>query len=447
MAKAPPKFTIPAPPAKKTSAPKSENSTYVAFINAHKGLKPYASAIRQWADTYGGLTPTQLAAVIWTQSKGNPQALLSQKVSVPAGATNAAGVGFETPGSAPGSRAQEIQVIAWRMSGEMVRSQGNVDQAYQSYTGTAGTVSQSLPKGYVALPSATTTATVTKSLNTSTLKSATTDPWVVETNGKLTLNYSATAPKGTVKYGGTPLTQSEFNQVWKQTYSDTFQAYTGHTATAKQIVQILSNAPSVYALSNTLASEAGFNKSPVYKQHAPGLQGIADQILGTGAKLPPGLLATAISQNWDQATFEQHLRSLPEYRQGPEFQTNLAQNTAAFQQIYGTPDAAVTADLANKTAAGWTPDELQTWLRQQDSYKYTPEYQSKMLSLMGPSGLGLITGQQATLSTDQVTQMLNSQAQLAAGTKPGTTASVQQPDQSTGALARAGVGVDGALGA
>lgn len=444
MAKPPPKFVIPAAPAKKGSGPKSENTTYVSYINAHKGLKPYAAQIRQWADTYGGLTPTQLAAVIWTQSRGNPQALLSQAVSVPAGATNAAGVGFQTPGAAPGGKAQQIQYIAWRMSGAMVQSQGNIDAAYQQVTGTAANISGALPKGYVALPGATTTQTVTKSLDTTTLKKATTDPWVVETNGKLTLNYSSTPPKGTVKYGGTPLTQSEFNQVWKQTYSDTFQAYTGHTATAKQIVQILSNAPSVYALSNTLASETGFNKSPVYKQHAPGLQGIAAQILGTNAKLPAGLIATAISQNWDQATFEQHLRTLPEYRQGPEFQTNLSQNEAAFTQIYGTADPAVKADLANKTAAGWTPDELQTWLRQQDSYKFTPEYQSKMVSLMGPQGLGLITGQQATLSTDQVTQMLNAQASLQAGTGPNSTASVKPPDQSTGALARAGVGVGGA---
>ena len=53
---------------------------------------------------------------------------------------------------------------------------------------------------------------------------------------------------------------------------------------------------------------------------------------------------------------------------------------------------------------------------------------------MGPQGLGLITGQQATLSTDQVTQMLNSQASLQAGTGPNSSSGVCEavPDQSTG---------------
>lgn len=435
MAKPPPVFTIPAPPPKKGSGPKGENATFVAYVNAHKGLKAYAGQIKTWAETYGGLTPTQLAAVIWAESRGNPAALLTSKVQVPQGSTNAAGVPF-----VPSQKGQSaIQRIAWQMSGAMVQSQGNIDQAFKTVdpTYTGAPLSASLPKGYVALPGATTTQTVTKSVDTSTLKKATTDPWVVETNGKLKLVYSTTPPANTVKYGGTPIHQSEFTQVWKQTYSDTFQAYTGHPATANQIVQILKNAPSVYALSNTLAAEPGFAKSPVYKQHAPGLQAIANQILGKGAKLPPNILATAISQNWDQATFEQHLRTLPAYRQGPEFQTNLAQNTAAFQQIYGNPDPAVKADLENKTAAGWSPDELQSWLRSQPAYTSSPEYQAKMTSFMGPNGLGLITGQQATLSEGQLDAMLNSQANLKPGTGPSSTAPQTFPDQSSGAKARA----------
>jgi hypothetical protein len=72
----------------------------------------------------------------------------------------------------------------------------------------------------------------------------------------------------------------------------------------------------------------GFDKSPVWKQHAPGLVQYAKGILGNNWKPSGGIIRQAIAQNWDQATFYAHLRQLPAYEKGPEFQDNLAKFTS-----------------------------------------------------------------------------------------------------------------------
>src|SRR4051812_30510793 len=55
------------PPAQKKGNP------YTQYIQSHSALKPYADRIKYWAGQYG-LDPTYFAALIWFESKGNPQA-------------------------------------------------------------------------------------------------------------------------------------------------------------------------------------------------------------------------------------------------------------------------------------------------------------------------------------------------------------------------------------
>jgi hypothetical protein len=141
-------------------------------------------------------------------------------------------------------------------------------------------------------------------------------------------------------------------------------------------------------------------------------------ILGENWKPSGGIIRKAIAQNWDQATFEAHIRQLPAYQNGPEFKTNLSHNQAAFEQIFGKADPHVQKLLHDKTLAGWTPDELQSWLRSQPAYVHTTEYQAKSTSFL--SAMGLITGQQATLTGAQVDQMLHAGDSLGGSTSSTT---------------------------
>lgn len=411
---------LPPLPAPKTSKAQGERGVFNAYILAHKALKPYAGQIWAWATNYGGITPTQLAAVLLFESGGNPAAKssvgalgLAQIYDTKANPKNAAGVPFFR-GNLNISEADKknpafaIQYAAWRLSGATTKY-GSVDAAYlqdynPKYAGSATPISSLLPKGYVGTPDQTATQSATSSVATTaataSLKAQTFEKWaVIDPKGHIgfaTIRDPSKPPKNALLYGGTPLTQSSFNQVWKQTYQDTFAAYTGRQANGKEIQSILARAPSIYTLSNQLAGTKDFVKSPVFKQHAPGLISYARTILGESWKPSGGIIRQAIAQNWDQATFYAHLKQAPAYLKGPEFQTNKVQNQAAFEAIYGKPDANTSKLISEVTLQGWTPQEFQSWLRGQDAYKHSAEYQSKQLSFL--SAMGLITGRQPTAS-------------------------------------------------
>jgi len=255
------------------------------------------------------------------------------------------------------------------------------------------------------------------------------DPWLVKNkDGSLGFVAASAPPKNAVLYGGTPLTRSEFNQVWKQSYQDTFFAYTGHQAKAKDIIFILGKGWSVPTLANYLADRPTFTQSPVYKKAAPGLVQYARTILGQNWKPSGGLIREAIAQNWDQSTFYAHIKTLPAYQQGPEFKTNLAQNQSVFESVYGTTsnnDPAIQGLLKQKTLAGWTPDEFKSWLEAQPAYKHTAAYQSKAVSFL--SQMGLLTGEVPTLSGDQIDQALSAGDELKAAATTGSPTTTVTP--------------------
>ena len=91
-------------------------------------------------------------------------------------------------------------------------------------------------------------------------------------------------------------------------------------------------------LATELANRLGLPKSPAYKRTAPWPCRAGRQVLGNDWQPSGGIIREAIAQNWDQATFLQHIRGLPGYQKGPEFRTNLAQNTNAFQNVYAQID-------------------------------------------------------------------------------------------------------------
>ena len=410
-------------------------------------MRPFADAIWKWAGTYG-VDKVVAASLFWRESFAaakaqgkDPATITSPAGAVGIGQIMPLHVGEKTPWghTITSSDLSNPQFnIRWSMYffSQQEAKYGSPDAAYAKgynpgYTGPA--LTSLLPKGYVPRsglsPTDKGTVTAETTAAADAAKAQVFDKWAtIDKQGHIKFVNIADPtqpPKNALTYGGSPLTQSSFNQVWKQTYSDTFAAYTGRAATGTEIKQILQNAPSTYALANQLANGKDFQKSPVWKQHAPGLVEFARGILGENWKPSGGIIRKAIAQNWDQATFQAHIRQLPAYTKGPEFQTNLAHNQAAFEQIYGRADPHVMALLKDKTLAGWTPDELQSWLRSQPGYVHTTEYQAKSTSFL--SAMGLITGAVPTLTGDQVDQALTAGDQLPGATQVKPPAKPFQP--------------------
>lgn len=226
------------------------------------------------------------------------------------------------------------------------------------------------------------------------------DKWaVMGADGKVkfaTISDPAKPPTNVLKYGPTPLTETQYTQVWTQNYKDTFVSYTGRQASGKEVAAILKRAPSIFTLQTELAKSPTFVKSSIYKQQAPGIISDAKKMLGQGWKPSPEFVAKAISQNWRQnGSLEPALRALPAYLKGPVFTDGSVKKAAVFSQIYGTPSQTDLHTIGQAQLAGWTDDQFAAYLRAQPNYTKSPEYVSKLLSF--GQQLGLITGMQPTL--------------------------------------------------
>lgn len=436
-----PTITIPPPTAKG----KSQGAAFNAFINGHPIMRAYADTIWKWSKVYG-TDPVVMAALFWRESfaAATSQGKDPASITSPTGAGVGIGqinpkvhIGEKTPWGATINQSNIINPdfnIRWSTYyfSRQMSKYGNPNAAYNKgynpgYTG--ADLTSLLPKGYVGRTGLSPTESASVSVETAAAKKAITDPWIVLTDkGKLKRVFSEQPPKNALKYGNAPLTESSFNTVWKQGYADTFFAYTGKPANAKQIVGILKNAPSVYTLSNTLAKQPGFVKSPTYKSHAPGITELAKSYYGNTWKADPKMIARAIAENWDQATLEAHLRARPEFLKGPVFQGQVAKMDSVYTGIYGNDPGRST--LVKEVALqGWSEDQLAAYLRAQPAYKTSGEYRAKALSFA--KELGLITGDVPTLTgtgnvTTPVTGVPNS-ARI-----PGKATQVTAPNLKAG---------------
>lgn len=202
-----------------------------------------------------------------------------------------------------------------------------------------------------------------------------------------------TAPANAVMYAGQPLTHNLLSQFWNSTYQNDFEQYTGRQPTAAEVLNIIESGKTPYALRSEWAQQPGFVNSPVYKASGPGLALASKQILGAPAPKP--LIAQAIAQNWDTNTFEAHLRTLPSYQQGPEFQQNHGQLLGVYKSIYGAPDQTAAESIKQHALNGWTGTTFGTYLRQQPQYKTSPEYRESVLNFL--DGMGLTMGSRPVL--------------------------------------------------
>lgn len=201
-------------------------------------------------------------------------------------------------------------------------------------------------------------------------------------------------PANVLTINGEPATKADLSAVWTNNYADTYQLFTGKQATPQQIANIVESGISTYGLRTQLANSKTFADSPIYKQSAAGLQASAQQILGKSA--PESVIRQALAENWDTATFQQNLRKLPAYTQGPEFKTNVAQMQTTYQGIYGAPDASALQTIKETAANGWTTDQFAQYLRAQPQYKTSLEYQTNATSFL--DAMGLLTGNRPTLA-------------------------------------------------
>lgn len=402
-------FVLPPPKTKKESG---QQSVFKAYINGHKSLKPYAQAIYRDALDYG-VDPVYFASLINLESGGNPNAV-SKAGAVGLGQIMPLHVGESVPW-APGKRitlddlknpAFNLKWSAYYFS-QGLQKYGSYEDAYKQHynPGYTGSAFKDVPGSYVPTTTAKSpTETVARGAETAGAKTQLFDRWaVLGADGRVKfvkINDPGAPPKNVLKYGPTPLTQSQFLQTWKQNYQDTFFSYTGRQASGKEIARILSNAPSLYTLANTLAKTKSFTTSPTYKAHAPGIVAIAKQSYGQDWKVDKTFVAKAIAENWDQATLQQNIRSRPEYFQGPQFKDDVAKLDNVYQGIYGSSSDPATAAVIDHVARdGWTPDQFAAWLRTQPEYRSSQEFKSKAFSFA--QQLGLITGDQFKLTEQQ----------------------------------------------
>lgn len=428
-----PQFVIPPAPAK---TPTSPRKAFNDFINAHPNMRGYADTIYKWAGR-SGVDPVVLAALYWRESFAEAKRLGKDPATIvsPAGAV---GIGQMIDGkdfSWIGKKAPWGETITrefmenpeknirWSAAyfAKAQDTYGTPDAAYSRgynphYNGPP--LTDLLPKGYViqsglsptdkASVAAENTQAKTADPNyigaTSDLsiakkadKAWKTDPWVtVDSHGHIQHVASPTPPKNALKYGGQPITVSDFQKVWTQGYADTFEAYTGRQPTGPEIKKILAEGVTAYTLAVRLAQSKDFPNSSTYKQHAPGLALYVKEKLGR--KPNAQMLGRMIGGNWDSATVDAWIKSQPGYTDGPEYKAALTNLRPVYEQIMGKPDNRGEAFLHDAAVNGWTQDALAQKLRDDPAYKYSPEYQAKTLNFL--DAMGMFIGARPVLHPD-----------------------------------------------
>jgi hypothetical protein len=388
-----PKITIP-PPTSRSGKP--------ADVPA-----PLWDAITKAASKYG-VTP-QVLAGIWRVESGS---------TYPNPAVNSLGYGGlfgTTKWNAPTQEQADYSASILR---NLIRTRGNLHDALLAYSGGGysdvpgvsvprtpeqkaqdavrqGTATAQAQASSPAYVQATTDISVIKSQAVAAAKAAS-GPWVVlKKDGTFDAVYGK-PPVNAVLYGGQPIAQSQFGQVWDSTYGNTFEAFTGRKATPQEIVDILQRGISVYALQTELSKKKTFVRSPIYKQNAAG---IADAAKGkVGKPAPKDFVRRAIAEQWDAATLQANIKKLPGYEASSDFKAKFSSAAEVYRQIYGTPDALANTWLKKAALNDWTQADIAARLRAAPEYRYSPEGLAKATTFL--DAMGLFTGSRPTLTPE-----------------------------------------------
>lgn len=383
MAAAPPVIKIGPPPPSK-----GKKNDFDRFIAAHPSLRPYKTAIQQWAGEYG-VPALWVAATLQFESGGKNSGVNKQgtgfglaqinpkvwfgKVFAPTGETIT-----QAWASNP---ANAIQFMAYQLSHG---SPASLQQAYlQNYNpGYTGTGPEGLLKGY--------NVTVTGT-----------------TPGQRAAGGVATAQAKQANQAN-QLAQA------KQLLDPTYLAYAGRPATQAELKRYIATPVSLYQLQTELSNphtNPRFYKSPIWVTGAPSQEAVYKSIYGPDAPIDAharDLMRQAIIHNWDQTAFAQKLRDQPGYAQSSEYKGLAAQYQTSYNTIYGAPGTGTTAGQAAKTAVdqavrkGWNTDQWAQYLRAQPAYQSSPEFKTKNIQLA--QSFGLISGETGQTMLQQVNQ-------------------------------------------
>lgn len=408
-----------------------EHTVFLKFLKDHN-MTDYANDIWTAAGHYGGITATQLAAVIYAESRGNPKAKsgvgalgIAQIYDNTANAVNAAGVPFFRADHNISNADKlntnfSINYMAWRLSGyaSVPGGGGSIDDIWvKGYNpkykvgrdGPANPITRFLPKGYVGTSNTTISDSGTKSNQTSDFTQGLKNPYItgLDSKGRATGVNSSTPPKNAVLYDGAPLTASAFAQL-KRSLESYFVTYTGKRPDDKTVLAYIQKGWGPYSLTVALSKAPSFFKSPIWKAQAPGYKAAAKDLLPAGAvdglkAVAPGskptslqnLMRTAILNQWDTTTFQAVVKQQPGYVQSNDFKNSVATLTNVHQSIMGVPDEQSQEVIQQAALAGWSTDQYAQHLRSAPEYVQSPEYQTKALSFL--SGLGLLTGENPVL--------------------------------------------------
>ena len=394
----------------------SQKAVFDRYINAHRGLKPYAQGIYRNALAYG-IDPLYFASLINTESGGNPNAV-SSKGAIGLGQIMPMHIGELVPW-APGQRVTLADLknpgfnLKWSaayFSSTLVAAGGNYQQAYSGphgYNQGGPTIFQDVPKGYVPTTTAQSpTDSAGKSIETANAKNKLTASWAVLTkNGVVKFVQGTTPPKGTIKDAtGAFLSQADYTSV-ANSLDSIYLAYTGQRVSAKAVAQYVRAPVSDYQITQRLSDPTRnprFYKSPIWLTHAPDYQSVYQGIYGNDAdvntKEARQLITYGVVHNLSQSGFQEVLRKQPNYNTSEEYKGAAAQMQGIYQQIYGTPDALGKAHIDKAVRSGWNGDQWAQFLRSQPEYTASGEFQKNVYSLMNqlgfnkPNGAPMTTG-------------------------------------------------------
>lgn len=352
---APPVFNL--PPAKKKQAT-GRASVVQRWLNRHRAIKRYWPAIAKWAPRYG-LDPLMFAALLYGESKGDPDAVSSK------GAVGLAQILLSAHPDVTEAQARNPAfAIRWaaRFFGQKLSNAGGDYAA--AYRGRGGynpggpdIFKGIVPKGYIPTAGNYTPGEAAQNL--------------VENRAAVE-----------------QLTHADFNRAW-QSINNIFYTYQGRKATRKEAKYLINNGFSEFQLSRALSKNKAFYKSPIYRKNAPDYIEVAKTIFGD--KIPPGmnmkgLVREAIINNWDTTAFASRLRAKPQYFKSNEFRQGAATLENSYRAIYGEPDEKAKIAIKEATLGRWNQTQWEKYLRDKPEYYNSNEFRGRQYNLMALLG-------------------------------------------------------------
>ncbi len=379
MAKTPPKYTYPTPPAKKGTT--SQRAVYEKYIATHGWMKNYSQAIYKAAHDWD-IDPVYFAALIAHEAVylGKGQFKTSSAGALGIGQIMPSNIAYLSKVLGYPVTAHDLQTnptIGLAAAGVMfsgaLRSNGyNYQQAYSGTGGynpgyTGPSPFRDVPKGYVPLGGSSSPAeAANKAAQTAAAKAA--QPALVK----------AQAAAGMAPY---------------------FLAYAGRLPTSKEVAQF--TGVSSYQITNYLSDPKNnprLFKSPIWLTHGPQYEALYKGVYGPNAKVDNEALLYGVVHNLDATSFHQLLvdGKIPgqaPYTTSEEFKGNLANFTSVYSNIYGRPDAHATQFLKGAVLGGWNQAQVESYLRSKPEYRSSGEYKARAIDLA--SSMGLVSGDMA----------------------------------------------------